>query len=68
MRWGVRDDATSDHQTVKLCLDEIANCQKVSKGPNFVVRIYYNLKKLECYYKFYRGVNYSFLSCCSHIF
>uniref|UniRef100_A0A0N4ZF20 NACHT domain-containing protein n=1 Tax=Parastrongyloides trichosuri TaxID=131310 RepID=A0A0N4ZF20_PARTI len=37
MRWGVRDEATDDHMTTKLCLNEIKNCQKISLGPNFVV-------------------------------
>ncbi|CAH1783942.1 unnamed protein product [Owenia fusiformis] len=36
MRWGVRDDAQDDHQTTALCLKEIKNCQKISKGINFV--------------------------------
>ncbi|VDK17375.1 unnamed protein product [Anisakis simplex] len=37
MRWGVRDEATDDHMTTKLCMTEIANCQRLSVGPNFVV-------------------------------
>ncbi|XP_053386344.1 NACHT domain- and WD repeat-containing protein 1-like isoform X2 [Mercenaria mercenaria] len=36
MRWGVREDATDDHKTTELCLHEIKNCQKLSRGPNFV--------------------------------
>lgn len=36
MRWGVRDEATDDHQTVNLCSREILNCQRMSMGPNFV--------------------------------
>ena len=36
MRWGVRDEATEDHQTTSICLEEIANCQRASLGPNFV--------------------------------
>ncbi|XP_052773919.1 uncharacterized protein LOC128212477 [Mya arenaria] len=36
MRWGVREDATDDHRTTELCLHEITNCQRVSRGPNFV--------------------------------
>lgn len=38
MRWGVRDEATDDHKTTELCMQEIDNCQRVSVGPNFVVR------------------------------
>ena len=37
MRWGVRDEATDDHQGPALCMREIQNCQKLSLGPNFVV-------------------------------
>ncbi|XP_012943969.1 NACHT and WD repeat domain-containing protein 2 [Aplysia californica] len=37
MRWGVRDEATDDHMTTKLCMQEIVNCQRVSMGPNFIV-------------------------------
>jgi len=38
MRWGVRDEATDDHVTTELCLNEIENCQRLSTGPNFCVR------------------------------
>lgn len=38
MRWGVRDEATDDHMTTELCMREIENCQRLSMGPNFVVR------------------------------
>lgn len=37
MRWGIRDEATNDHMTTEICLQEIANCQKYSAGPNFLV-------------------------------
>ena len=37
MRWGVRDEATDDHMTSQLCMAEIAACQRLSVGPNFVV-------------------------------
>nr|XP_002741812.1 PREDICTED: leucine-rich repeat and WD repeat-containing protein KIAA1239-like [Saccoglossus kowalevskii] len=36
MRWGVRDEATDDHMTSQLCMNEIKACQKLSTGPNFV--------------------------------
>ena len=36
MRWGVRDEATDDHQTTAFCLQEIQTCQESSVGPNFV--------------------------------
>lgn len=37
MRWGVRDEATDDHMTTNLCINEIRNCQRYSTGVNFVV-------------------------------
>ncbi|KAL8615116.1 hypothetical protein ACOMHN_054485 [Nucella lapillus] len=37
MRWGVRDEATDDHMTTQLCMQEIDNCQRLSMGPNFIV-------------------------------
>lgn len=40
MRWGVRDNATSDHLTSQLCLQEIDNCKRLSMGPNFVVSLF----------------------------
>ncbi|XP_076085339.1 NACHT and WD repeat domain-containing protein 2-like [Mytilus galloprovincialis] len=36
MRWGIRDEATNDHMTTEICLQELANCQKYSAGPNFL--------------------------------
>ena len=36
MRWGIRDESTADHATSKICMTEIAECQRVSLGPNFV--------------------------------
>lgn len=39
MRWGVRDEATDDHMTTELCMKEIENCQRLSMGPNFVVKL-----------------------------
>ena len=43
MRWGVRDEATNDHMTTELCLQEIEACKKLSTGPSFVV----GLKSME---------------------
>ena len=36
MRWGVREEASEDHQTVKLCMEELNRCQKESCGINFI--------------------------------
>jgi len=37
LRWGVREEAALDQQTVRICLDEIARCQRLSPRPNFIV-------------------------------
>ena len=37
MRWGIRDEASNDHKTTELCLQELKACQRLSTGPNFVV-------------------------------
>jgi hypothetical protein len=31
MRWGIRDESTDDQMTVKICTDEIKNCQVGAK-------------------------------------
>ena len=36
MRWGVREEASEDHQTVNLCMQELKRCQKDSCGINFI--------------------------------
>jgi len=36
MRWGVRNEATANHQTIQLCLDQIDKCRRSSTGPYFV--------------------------------
>ena len=48
MRWGVTDDATNEHITETLCLQEVRNCQKMSLGPNFVVSIYRQISNISC--------------------
>jgi hypothetical protein len=37
LRWGVSEEAALDQQTMKICLGEIARCQKTSPRPNFIV-------------------------------
>ena len=37
MRWGVRDENISYHQTSDVCIQEIHNCQRLSVGPSFLV-------------------------------
>jgi NACHT domain- and WD repeat-containing protein len=37
LRWGVSEEAGLDQQAMKICLAEIARCQKVSPRPNFII-------------------------------
>ena len=37
LRWGVSEEAALDQQTIKICLEEIAECQKITPRPNFII-------------------------------
>jgi len=37
LRWGVREEAALDQQTMRICFEEIARCQRVTPRPNFIV-------------------------------
>ena len=37
LRWGVREEAGLDQQTLKICIEEIKRCQKTKLKPNFIV-------------------------------
>jgi WD40 repeat protein len=37
LRWGVSEEAALDQQTVRICLEEIARCQRTALKPNFIV-------------------------------
>jgi hypothetical protein len=37
LRWGVRDEAALDQQTVEICQREIERCQRTGIKPNFIV-------------------------------
>jgi len=37
LRWGVSEEATLDQQTMKICLGEIARCQKTKLKPKFII-------------------------------
>ena len=37
LRWGVREEAALDQQTMRICLEEIAHSRKISPKPNFIV-------------------------------
>lgn len=43
LRWGVRPGTEAFDGAATQCLMEVAACQKVSVGPNFVVGIIYFL-------------------------
>ena len=34
---GVREEAAFDQQTMRICLEEIARCQRVTPRPNFIL-------------------------------
>src|SRR5260370_19655901 len=37
LRWGVSEEASHEQNTMAICLDEIARCQRVSPRPNFLL-------------------------------
>jgi hypothetical protein len=37
LRWGVREEAALDQQTMEICLREIERCQQTGIKPNFIV-------------------------------
>ncbi|CAK4195625.1 unnamed protein product [Aphanomyces euteiches] len=37
MRWGIREEASDSHQTSAICMAELARCQQVSLGLNYVL-------------------------------
>ncbi|MBE9571898.1 MAG: DUF4062 domain-containing protein [Proteobacteria bacterium] len=37
LRWGVREEASLDQQTMKICTEEIQRCQRVTLRPNFIM-------------------------------
>ena len=37
MRWGVSEHMVADHGVSAICRQQIALCQRLSTGPNFVV-------------------------------
>ena len=39
LRWGVSESAGLEHKTMKICLDEIAHCQRLSPRPNFLILV-----------------------------
>ncbi|MGQ0701898.1 MAG: DUF4062 domain-containing protein [Gemmatimonadales bacterium] len=37
LRWGVREEAALDQQTMRICLDEVKRCQDITPRPNFLI-------------------------------
>jgi hypothetical protein len=37
LRWGVSQEAALDQQAIKICLEEIARCQRQTPRPNFIL-------------------------------
>lgn len=37
LRWGISDEDSKNNQILKLCLNEIRRCQKLSPKPNFLI-------------------------------
>lgn len=37
LRWGVNEEAGLDQQTMRICLGELVNCQRISPRPNFII-------------------------------
>ncbi len=39
LRWGIYSEATLNHKTLSICLDEIKKCKEFSPHPNFLVMV-----------------------------
>ena len=37
LRWGITEEAQREHDTLRICLEEVRRCQQLSPRPNFVV-------------------------------
>jgi WD40 repeat protein len=37
LRWGITDEAQREHDTMRICLEEVRRCQELSPRPNFAV-------------------------------
>ena len=37
LRWGISEEASISQETVSICLEELARCQRLSPRPNFIV-------------------------------
>ena len=39
LRWGISEEASRAHRTMSICLEELANCQRLSPKPNLLLLI-----------------------------
>ena len=37
LRWGITEEAQQEHNTMRICLEEVRRCQELSPRPNFAV-------------------------------
>jgi hypothetical protein len=37
LRWGITEEAQREHDTMRICLEEVRRCQRLSPRPNFAV-------------------------------
>lgn len=37
LRWGITEEAQREHDTMRICLEEVRRCQELSPRPNFAV-------------------------------
>lgn len=37
LRWGITEEAGREHDTMRICLEEVRRCQQLSPRPNFAV-------------------------------
>ena len=37
LRWGITEEAQREHETMRICLEEVRRCQQLSQRPNFAV-------------------------------
>jgi hypothetical protein len=44
LRWGISEEASTDQQTMKICIEEIKRCQRITPRPNFELHEFSNLK------------------------
>ena len=35
LRWGITEETQKNHDTMRICLEEVRRCQELSPGPNF---------------------------------